>query len=685
MALEKARKDLRDQHQAASLSIRKGNGDGDNEIGAPERPTAPFLAWTWLNIEPCENVSLRRRAAENLFAIMKDVERSLAQRNELCYKYAMESTLENLEACMTEIQSQSSNAASEAPTQISPTTPTRPGPHVLPNQSSSVFRFSIRDFLAEDAVLLTQQSAIYTAINDLFASTKRFVGLYIPCTYPHSVCNKIWGSLSRLTRSATLTFGDEEQAKQTYIIRPLEAGFLEQHSIKPPLLAFQDCTACREGHLYKSPADAVSHLKAVHFHYETSLTQLAHLQTTYRYFVRTETDVRNELANKQQLGLLRICLNYLKTLVARAEKIHAGVNNERPAGVKYQLPDDLVDCFEATALFLMQTATSVVAIEEEMRRWQHVPGKAIEELNTATVQYALEKLAELGQLAQASMTKAEKTLALAGAVETNIVNMGPAGPELLLSILLQTLQRKPLLGGVDMDVNQLYQEYTSKLQYQINQFPRKRLLRDIHALQEELSVVHLVNGWQQKSFESLLNVFDPQSFEVPTSDRINMFPPESECINEGLKVLQAKATELMALQNRTHYLREQLKQSVEILEEDHGKAILVFTMITTIFLPLSFVTSFFGMNMVDIRDTNRTQGFFWAIAVPVTAGIVFVAVMLAYHGDKLYDAVVLAVHQVREHRARKGAIPMLLEPETKWRTFLPSMPFPWTLRKRRYP
>jgi hypothetical protein len=40
------------------------------------------------------------------------------------------------------------------------------------------------------------------------------------------------------------------------------------------------------------------------------------------------------------------------------------------------------------------------------------------------------------------------------------------------------------------------------------------------------------------------------------------------------------------LENRTQYLREQLKQSVEILEEDHGKAILVFTMITTIFLPL---------------------------------------------------------------------------------------------------
>jgi hypothetical protein len=105
-------------------------------------------------------------------------------------------------------------------------------------------------------------------------------------------------------------------------------------------------------------------------------------------------------------------------------------------------------------------------------------------------------------------------------------------------------------------------------------------------LQEELSVIQLVNSWQQNTFDSLLKVLDPLSFDLSTSDRSIMFPPESECLKEGLKTLQSKAIELKALENRTQYLREQLKQSVEILEEDHGKAILVFTMITTIFLPL---------------------------------------------------------------------------------------------------
>ena len=123
-------------------------------------------------------------------------------------------------------------------------------------------------------------------------------------------------------------------------------------------------------------------------------------------------------------------------------------------------------------------------------------------------------------------------------------------------------------------------------QYQVNQFPRKRLLRDIHALQEELSVVRLVNTWQQKSFNTLLSVLNPHSFASPNPDRSSMFVSESECLKGGIENLRSKVTELEALESRTLYLRDQLKQSVEILEEDHGKAILVFTMITTIFLPL---------------------------------------------------------------------------------------------------
>lgn len=44
------------------------------------------------------------------------------------------------------------------------------------------------------------------------------------------------------------------------------------------------------------------------------------------------------------------------------------------------------------------------------------------------------------------------------------------------------------------------------------------------------------------------------------------------------------------------------------------------------------------MNTADIRDTYHEQGFFWLIAVPVTAGVVGVSVLVAYRGDKMFDA-----------------------------------------------
>jgi hypothetical protein len=206
-------------------------------------------------------------------------------------------------------------------------------------------------------------------------------------------------------------------------------------------------------------------LHTCHFGFRFDMKSYLWLLTTpwCRYWVRTEDQVRKELFNKHQLRLLQICLNYLKVLYNRADKIHQGISLEDQGDLaKYQLPNDLVDCFEATALFIMQSAMSLKTTKNEMNSWQHVPGISFEELQTPAIEAALERLGELGQSAQTSMTRAEKILALSDP-ETSMMSMGVAGPELLVAVVLHNLQKRPLLQDVDMDVNQLYQEYTSKL------------------------------------------------------------------------------------------------------------------------------------------------------------------------------------------------------------------------------
>jgi hypothetical protein len=183
----------------------------------------------------------------------------------------------------------------------------------------------------------------------------------------------------------------------------------------------------------------------------------------HRYWVRSEDQIRREFFNKHQLRLLQICYNHLKVLFTQADKIHQGISlDDQDDVTRYQLPNDLVDCFEATALFVMQCVTSLEITEHEMFRWQHVPGIPLGELKIQAIEVALARLGELIQSAQASMTRAEKTLALSDP-ETNMLSMGAAGPELLVCVIIHNIQNKRLLKEVDMDVNQLYQECTSKL------------------------------------------------------------------------------------------------------------------------------------------------------------------------------------------------------------------------------
>lgn len=53
-------------------------------------------------------------------------------------------------------------------------------------------------------------------------------------------------------------------------------------------------------------------------------------------------------------------------------------------------------------------------------------------------------------------------------------------------------------------------------------------------------------------------------------------------------------------------------------------AIYAFTIVTVIFLPLSFVAGVFGMNTSDIREMELGQWAYWASAVPVTVLVILI-------------------------------------------------------------
>ncbi len=89
------------------------------------------------------------------------------------------------------------------------------------------------------------------------------------------------------------------------------------------------------------------------------------------------------------------------------------------------------------------------------------------------------------------------------------------------------------------------------------------------------------------------------------------------------------------LMDRAKSLAIQNVQLVETFQDDNSKAIFVFTIVTVLFLPMSFVASFFGMNVIGLGATTTPLKNFWFVALPLTFGIVIPCTVIAIKGEEV--------------------------------------------------
>ncbi|TKA69136.1 hypothetical protein B0A49_06315 [Cryomyces minteri] len=222
-----------------------------------------------------------------------------------------------------------------------------------------------------------------------------------------------------------------------------------------------------------------------------------------------------------------------------------------------------------------------------------------------------------------------------------------------------------------------YAGYLGHLQYRLHRSPSTNLVMDLLQVQEELNIIIQITQ-QQIDLITELQAFvkdtamweDSQSVRSYTepAKQATAFlqpqdvvpPPRSyratyrqlstsnlpDPMAQLLENLHHELADLLDLRDNTNNLVNRTVQLVNIRLEDHGKAILVFTIVTIVFLPLSFVSSFFGMNVYDIRNMARGQGLFWTVAATVTVGVASIASFLAFYGGAIYERVVMW----KEHR-----------------------------------
>lgn len=104
---------------------------------------------------------------------------------------------------------------------------------------------------------------------------------------------------------------------------------------------------------------------------------------------------------------------------------------------------------------------------------------------------------------------------------------------------------------------------------------------------------------------------------------IGMVTAQADCFDRLLIDLKQSMDALFQL-------RSIEQNELAIVSDSQNKAILVFTGVTIVFLPLSFFTSYYGMNLNTIVTTNKDEYWFWKVCGSAALAIVLVVTLGAF-------------------------------------------------------
>lgn len=166
--------------------------------------------------------------------------------------------------------------------------------------------------------------------------------------------------------------------------------------------------------------------------------------------------------------------------------------------------------------------------------------------------------------------------------------------------------------------------------------PSRRLLSKINDYQEEIEIVHDVIKEQKKVVKQFKMNLNPRPCTASSVNRSLNFAFEETSLNEIIRNLRAHEASCMDLQVRAKQLAIRQVQLVEAFQDGSNLAILAFTLMTIIFLPLSTVAGFYGMNFADFPSTTRGDASpqqFWKVAAPLTCTILVICLFGVFWRD----------------------------------------------------
>ncbi|KAJ4855919.1 corA-like mg2+ transporter protein domain-containing protein [Trichoderma breve] len=577
---------------------------------------------------------------------------SPANQAEKLNRESEENNAEPLEALGTSVDNDPTNSE----VQRSDTKPTSDDAYNSTNSSTSRRSNVETNFYQTQALGLISHDK--TLVKQLVGMSQQIVWSFIPNTGGsriHTLMKRLWGCVDIMCLQ--LLWEESQRGHDsecTYIIRNFSSQVKKMDNKKRKPISgkihYLVCGDCKDATPYQSARDALDHLHEKHIDCQHGGSDRPYDDPCYVWLHRIWHDGYPMRSSRD--GLLGIMedfieeLSYISDYVRELHNMTARDSSTSDAVSTPPLSGNITHAFQQIVKMFVFRSKQLSLVN---RRRDLISGSSLE--NFPLIQRIDRKIEELLSLEMDAneriidlLESAKKDIFLSGiGSHSEMLEAESVRVQFLALAFMSGIQR-PLLQPSFMGRSyvkdillQLYKEYTSRLHFQANNRPRKRVFLDIHGLEEELQALDKLVDSQESCLYNVLTVIDPLTSRYTTETRLREFRAEVQYGNVQLHQLIDRRREIDNLATRLWILKDQVKQTIEIMEEDHGKAIRVFTVVTLFFLPLSFVSSFLGMNTVDVRDSNWNQQIFWITGVPMTVVVLSLAWAYGYKGEEIRD------------------------------------------------
>ena len=145
-------------------------------------------------------------------------------------------------------------------------------------------------------------------------------------------------------------------------------------------------------------------------------------------------------------------------------------------------------------------------------------------------------------------------------------------------------RRSPTI--MSLNLLALYSSHLLALDFSAKMDPRRQTFLALEALDHELLCLSQLCGYQRDALEDTARVLKPSSFGVTTKKRIALYPLERDLLDMHKERRNAQLSALENMRSEVAALQVIIRQMIAVLDEDHSKAIRVFTLVTLLFLPL---------------------------------------------------------------------------------------------------